>query len=357
MKKERKLDKVYEEFEAKYKNMSEEDMKKTIETLEKEINGKTESLERADGEQKENLEKNVGQLKKKLDNLKGYSKYKNQIESIRKYKGKLIEKLNKEIINENESKKLLDEAKKHYEEVDKKLSNEQYTMGLTNEEYNTLLIEKSDAKKQVEMQTEIFEKSKNKILDLNSKISKCDLAWKTLFTNKDWDEIQKRAMEPDRKLTRKIDNERDVSINQKRKQNREKEKTITDEDLRRAGYDARKEKKELGKKVTEILDKKENTALVEQKEKKSFWEKLKAPFVRAWKWLTMNDDDNKVQEEVQQTNNNETRDQFLEGLRKHVDTEYKEAVIKAKNEEFRKKDEQNKKEYNNRSNKKDGEAR
>ena len=38
--KKRALDKAYEEIDAKYKDMSEEDMKKEMETLKKEITGK-----------------------------------------------------------------------------------------------------------------------------------------------------------------------------------------------------------------------------------------------------------------------------------------------------------------------------
>lgn len=55
--KKRALDKVYEEIDAKYKDMSEEDMKKEMETLNKEITGKEKALENLDGEAREKNEK------------------------------------------------------------------------------------------------------------------------------------------------------------------------------------------------------------------------------------------------------------------------------------------------------------
>lgn len=55
--KKRALDKAYEEIDAKYKDMSEEDMKKEMETLNKEITGKEKALENLDGEAREKNEK------------------------------------------------------------------------------------------------------------------------------------------------------------------------------------------------------------------------------------------------------------------------------------------------------------
>lgn len=51
--KKRALDKAYEEIDAKYKDMSEEDMKKEMETWKKEITGKEKALENLDGEARE----------------------------------------------------------------------------------------------------------------------------------------------------------------------------------------------------------------------------------------------------------------------------------------------------------------
>ena len=57
--KKRALDKAYEEIDAKYKDMSEEDMKKEMETLKKEITGKEKALENLDGEAREKMKKDL----------------------------------------------------------------------------------------------------------------------------------------------------------------------------------------------------------------------------------------------------------------------------------------------------------
>ena len=60
--KKRALDKAYEEIDAKYKDMSEEDMKKEMENLTKEISGKERALANLEGEAREKMESD---LKKK----------------------------------------------------------------------------------------------------------------------------------------------------------------------------------------------------------------------------------------------------------------------------------------------------
>lgn len=54
--KKRALDKAYEEIDAKYKDMSEEDMKKEMENLTKEISGKERALANLEGEAREKME-------------------------------------------------------------------------------------------------------------------------------------------------------------------------------------------------------------------------------------------------------------------------------------------------------------
>ena len=79
--KERKLDKLYAEFEKNYSGKSKEEMDKIISDLEKEIAGKESALEGKEGDEKENLSKDIESKKKRIENLKGYSKNKEQIES------------------------------------------------------------------------------------------------------------------------------------------------------------------------------------------------------------------------------------------------------------------------------------
>ena len=71
MKKERKLDRLYIEFDKEYSGKSQEEMEKIISNLEKEIAGKENSLESLEDEKRENLQKNIEQGKKRLENLKG----------------------------------------------------------------------------------------------------------------------------------------------------------------------------------------------------------------------------------------------------------------------------------------------
>ena len=56
-------------------------------------------------------------------------------------------------------------------------------------------------------QKEIFEKAQAKAKDLEAKIGKCNLAWRTLFTNKTWDDIQLRAKQTKGRFTRRKDEE------------------------------------------------------------------------------------------------------------------------------------------------------
>lgn len=179
--KKRALDKAYEEIDAKYKDMSEEDMKKEMETLKKEITGKEKALENLDGEAREKMKKDLEKKNNRLKNLEGYSKNKTQISKIIDYRGRL--------------------------EASKLLKDENKTMEMDQNEYNDLLTKKENAEKEMKSQKEIFEKAQAKAKDLEAKIGKCNLAWRTLFTNKTWDDIQLRAKQTKGRFTRKKDEE------------------------------------------------------------------------------------------------------------------------------------------------------
>lgn len=328
MKKERILDRVYKEFEAKYKDMPEEEMQKEIEAREKEIKGKEASLEKLEGEPKEKLSKDIEQAKKRLENLRGYNKNKTQIAAIIKYREQLSSKLQQTMTQRDESKKMYDTAKKNYAEATKELADEKHTMEMDQNEYNELLQRQADAKKDMQEQLQTFLKSRDKVLELQTKIGKCNLAWKTLFVNKTWDDIQKISMQDGKRLTRK------VNPDEKIMSRRDKEKAIEEP---RMTVEERKIQEGIGKNVKQMIEENKTKALVEVKSKN--------PFKRLWnniiKWVRGEEKAKQVptsekeQPEEKIDVSASQRDQFLEGLRMHVDKEYRETVKAEKDVKYK----------------------
>lgn len=284
--KKRALDKAYEEIDAKYKDMSEEDMKKEMETLKKEITGKEKALENLDGEAREKMKKDLEKKNNRLKNLEGYSKNKTQISKIIDYRGRL--------------------------EASKLLKDENKTMEMDQNEYNDLLTKKENAEKEMKSQKEIFEKAQAKAKDLEAKIGKCNLAWRTLFTNKTWDDIQLRAKQTKGRFTRKKDEE------------------IIEESIE---IEDKEIKEQIGKNVRKIQE--------EQKEKKNLpakvttWTKIKNFF----KSIPAKIKEKFGKEEVEEKSTNskstkQQKDEFLDALRQNVDVDYREAVRKAKEQKY-----------------------
>lgn len=331
MKKERKLDRLYVEFEKEYSGKTQEEMERIISDFEKEIAGKEASLEGLEGEKKENLAKNIEQGKKRLENLRGYTKNKTQIEGIRKYKISLEKKLEQETATRDESSELLKQAKKDFEEVSKKLADEKYTMTLDQDEYNALLEEKARSENEKKLQAERYLKSSKRVTELQSKIGKCNLAWKTLFVNKSWDDIQRMALEPNTRFTRKVDSEKEVPLSAKKRE-KQSPRDIEEEKVR----------KEIAKNVKKIQEEdkmEKTTALVEKKEGlfKRMWHKLVS-------WVKGEEKEEEEKEEFvskdqpddqKETTTKQERDAFLDGLRQHVDVEYKKAVREEKDAQYR----------------------
>ena len=343
MKKERKLDRLYTEFERDYSGKSEEEMKKIISNLEKEISGKESALKGLEkGEAQQNLEKSIEQAKKRLENLKGYTKNKTQIEGIRKYRDSLVRKMDEQTAIKDESEKLYKEAVKSYREATKKLADTKYTMTLDGDEYNALLQQQDDAKKEANIQAKRYHNSKNRIVELQSKISKCNLAWKTLFVNKDWDEINKVALSEDKRFTRKVDSSKSTPISTKKQNVAAKTEDEEEKNMKKAIAENVNKFVEEGKQP-KTEKKKETKALVEQKE--GFFKKIWNKIVR---WVkgeeqeksTSLNNGNKTaksdsgKEEPQKSETKQERDSFLEGLRQHVDVEYREATKKQKEEAY-----------------------
>lgn len=286
--KKRALDKAYEEIDAKYKDMSEEDMKKEMETLKKEITGKEKALENLDGEAREKMKKDLEKKNNRLKNLEGYSKNKTQISKIIDYRGRL--------------------------EASKLLKDENKTMEMDQNEYNDLLTKKENAEKEMKSQKEIFEKAQAKAKDLEAKIGKCNLAWRTLFTNKTWDDIQLRAKQTKGRFTRKKDEE------------------IIEEPIE---IEDKEIKEQIGKNVRKIQE--------EQKEKKNLpakvttWTKIKNFFKSIPAKIKEKFGKEDVMEEEKPTKQKSTKqqkDDFLDALRQNVDVDYREAVKKAKEQKY-----------------------
>lgn len=312
--KKRALDKEYEEIDAKYKDMSEEDMKKEMETLKKEITGKEKALENLDGEAREKMKKDLEKKNNRLKNLEGYSKNKTQISKIIDYRGRLEAKLANVIAVKDDSKKAYAEAKKEFVEASKLLKDENKTMEMDQNEYNDLLTKKENAEKEMKSQKEIFEKAQAKAKDLEAKIGKCNLAWRTLFTNKTWDDIQLRAKQTKGRFTRKKDEE------------------IIEEPIE---IEDKEIKEQIGKNVRKIQE--------EQKEKKNLpakvttWTKIKNFFKAIPAKIKEKFGKEDVMEEEKPTKQKSTKQQkadFLDALRQNVDVDYREAVKKAKEQKY-----------------------
>lgn len=305
--KKRALDKAYEEIDAKYKDMSEEDMKK-------EITGKEKALENLDGEAREKMKKDLEKKNNRLKNLEGYSKNKTQISKIIDYRGRLEAKLANVIAVKDDSKKAYAEAKKEFVEASKLLKDENKTMEMDQNEYNDLLTKKENAEKEMKSQKEIFEKAQAKAKDLEAKIGKCNLAWRTLFTNKTWDDIQLRAKQTKGRFTRKKDEE------------------IIEEPIE---IEDKEIKEQIGKNVRKIQE--------EQKEKKNLpakvttWTKIKNFFKSIPAKIKEKFGKEDVMEEEKPTKQKSTKQQkvdFLDALRQNVDVDYREAVKKAKEQKY-----------------------
>lgn len=202
-----KIEEKYNEYKMKFAGRSEEEIAQGIANLEKQIEEKNNLLKDAENkEDKEKLESIIKKMKQEKDNMSGYNKNKDKIEKIRNYKARLNEKI--EPLKEQKS--VLEESLKEYQEnnketlenINKTLKDTKKTENMDNEQYNDLLEqkEKIEAGRQ-EIQKKIDDVQK-RIDVLASSMSKCDLAWRSLFNDKSWDEIHARAVNT--RYTRKV---------------------------------------------------------------------------------------------------------------------------------------------------------
>lgn len=319
------------------------DESETSPRIQKAIEDASKELEEAQNKLKD-YELKISEIKNGETNLIAYSKNKNQIKQIRTFKESIAKKLPVEIAKRDDSKAKMEAAEESLRDANTKLANEKLTMEMDQYEYNALLEQKAQAEKDVKEQTEIYKKAKDRILELQTKIGKCDLAWKTLFTGKSWDEIQRRALDPNTKFTRHIDE--DTKLN--RKSGIKEDKLINN--IAKTIDEVRNEQEDQ-------ITNDENADLPVPTSKHPRWEKFKNFFKNAGrklKELFVGEEPEQEEVDVSEMKNipQEKRDQFLEELRRHVDKEYgkeirdqKEAMYakqhkaKAKESETQEKDE------------------
>lgn len=289
------------------------DESETSPRIQKAIEDASKELEEAQNKLKD-YELKISKIKNGETNLIAYSKNKNQIKQIRTFKESIAKKLPVEIAKRDDSKAKMEAAEESLRDANTKLANEKLTMEMDQYEYNALLEQKAQAEKDVKEQTEIYKKAKDRILELQTKIGKCDLAWKTLFTGKSWDEIQRRALDPNTKFTRHIDE--DTKLN--RKSGIKEDKLINN--IAKTVDEVRNEQEDQ-------ITNDENADLPVPTSKHPRWEKFKNFFKNAGrklKELFVGEEPEQEEVDISEMKNipQEKRDQFLEELRRHVDKEY-----------------------------------
>lgn len=289
------------------------DESETSPRIQKAIEDASKELEEAQNKLKD-YELKISEIKNGETNLIAYSKNKNQIKQIRTFKESIAKKLPVEIAKRDDSKAKMEAAEESLRDANTKLADEKLTMEMDQYEYNALLEQKAQAEKDVKEQTEIYKKAKDRILELQTKIGKCDLAWKTLFTGKSWDEIQRRALDPNTKFTRHIDE--DTKLN--RKSGIKEDKLINN--IAKTVDEVRNEQEDQ-------ITNDENADLPVPTSKHPRWEKFKNFFKNAGrklKELFVGEEPEQEEVDISEMKNipQEKRDQFLEELRRHVDKEY-----------------------------------
>lgn len=367
MKKKNKLDSIYNEISANYKKDGVIDSKKIeqdieslnreIEAAEKEIEGKKSKLDtitNEDGRKKvEDSVKEAEHRKKAAElrkqNLEGYMKYGDQIEKIQTIKATWVQKVSKmEQEHENGKQKLKDldkqlqDAKQKQNDKLKIKNSEKITNNLTNNQYNSLMNELTEIENNIQILQKNIEEQKvknqnmaKKITELKFKIGKSDLAWKTLFTNKDWDEIQKRSIGTDRKFTRKTEENQE-----KAKSEVEEEKDVVEPQEEKVVAQPQEEKAlisvksgSLIKKLTDYFKNSWNKIFKKNGKKQAVSEETKTSQTIEEETKTSQ----AIEEEKENQNRGTTeieRDSFLERLRFHVDSKYKENTTMKKEQDY-----------------------
>lgn len=158
------------EIEALGKSEKEED-KKALEAKK----ARKESLNKALENAKKERDEQKPKLEKQLNRVQGFEKNKAQIERI------------KQIKNDLGNKKIHLECEVSYNENE--ISELEGQLTEIDDEKKAGIKSKIDSLKNANKDLE------HKIDTLNTEIAKCDFAWKNLFANKAWDEIEAKSMD------------------------------------------------------------------------------------------------------------------------------------------------------------------
>ena len=260
-------------------------------------------------EEKEKLEAIIAKMKQERDNMSGYNKNKDKIEKIRKYKSKLNEKIEplkeKQSQIEQELKDNKEATEERLKEINTILGNSKETEKMDQNEYNDLLVEKEKIENDRKEIKARLDETKKKIEVLRSSVSKCDLAWRSLFNDKTWDEIQVRA----------LNNKKYVK---KEKQDKDKEK---DKDKDKGKEDPTKTKP--GKLIESDEFAKKHPILAKIKDWfNSLKEKIDNHFSYAdYKKYEKGPKETGKASDVEKPNEMKERDAFIEELRRHVEND------------------------------------
>lgn len=199
------------EIEALGKSEKEED-KKALEAKK----ARKESLNKALENAKKEREEQKPKLEKQLNRVQGFEKNKAQIERIKQIKNDLGNKKMHLEYEVSYNEKKISELEEQVTEIDKDENTKSVIAELEKMQKSDVKnFDVDDIKKLDELEakkSDIDEKKagikskidslknankdlEHKIDTLNTEIAKCDFAWKNLFANKTWDEIEAKSMD------------------------------------------------------------------------------------------------------------------------------------------------------------------
>lgn len=224
------------EIEALGKSEKEED-KKALEAKK----ARKESLNKALENAKKERDEQKPKLEKQLNRVQGFEKNKAQIERIKQIKNDLGNKKMHLEYEVSYNEKKISELEEQVTEIDKDENAKSVIAELEKmkksdvknfdvddiRKLDELEAKKSDIdEKKAGIKAKIDSlKNANKDLEhkidtLNTEIAKCDFAWKNLFANKTWDEIEAKSM--DGRFTKKEEKAKQEEAEQAAKENNEK---------------------------------------------------------------------------------------------------------------------------------------
>lgn len=317
-----KIEAKYAEYKVKFAGKSNEEMENSISHLESEIEDKTASLKKIkDKDEKAKLEAIISKMQQERDNMAGYNKNKDKIEKIRSYKDKLNEKIQPLKEKKAEIEKELEDNKKSTEErlqeINQTLKDPKKTENLDQNQYNDLLIEKEKIENEREAINKRIAEVQKRIEALETSVSKCNLAWRSLFNDKTWDEIQVRAMN-NKKYTKKQSKENNKENKKTDKEKADKEESI-DIDIDIGDEEVKNNK---GKEETSLTQKDDFAERHPILAKIRDWFKgVKTSISRKLSYADYKKIGKDSEEVEETTKESKGRDAFIEELRRHVEND------------------------------------